>query len=292
MIKDSIDYLIKIATNPPYSNNILAARQEYQKYAGDIFDDDKSYESQMALFLEWYIFDRIEPAHDQTVLELIINNGKGETLDPLKNINEFISHIHGLFIIKKIKDHSVKVINLFGNKQYDVVEPSGKLYFSKNSIFEGRLLTYENSYYFTGNFCFHPEGSKKFIKSETKKIFSLQKINVKELKLQNIKLKNENKKLNKTISRIEKLQEKIKRLDSEKINLKIKNDLSELESIKKKHEENYSLVKQNINTFTHEKIICESRLIQSRLMLKLSSMRLLLERSRNIDLKDIYKKYA
>tara|TARA_B100002049_G_scaffold195840_1_gene153366 strand:- start:134 stop:1006 length:873 start_codon:yes stop_codon:yes gene_type:complete len=289
MIKDSIEYLIKIATNPPYSNNLLAARQEYQKYAGGIFDDDKSYENQMALFLEWYIFDRIEPAHGQTVLELIINNGKGETLDPLKNINEFISHIHGLFIIKKIKDHSVKAINLFGNKQYDVVEPSGKLYFSKNSIFEGRLLTYENSYYFTGNFCFHPEGSKKFIKSEIKKIFSLQKINVKELKLQNIKLKNENKKLNKTISLIEKLQEKIQRLNSEKKILEIKNDLSELESIKEKQEENYSLLKQKINIFTHEKIIRERQSIQTRLMLKLSSKRLLLERSRNIDLKEIYK---
>ena len=289
MIKDSIEYLIKIATNPPYSNNLLAARQEYQKYAGGIFDDDKSYENQMALFLEWYIFDRIDPAHDQTILQLIINNGKGATLKILKNINVFISHIHGLFIIKKIKDHSLKAINLFDNEQYDVVEPSGKLYFSKNSIFEGRLLTYENSYYFTGNFCFHPEGSKKFIKSETKKIFSLQKINVKELKLQNIKLKDENKKLNKTISRIEKLQEKIKRLDSEKTNLKIKNDLSELESIKKKHEDNYSLLKQNINTFTSEKIIRESQSIQTRLMLKLSYMRLLLERSRNIEVKDIYK---
>ena len=37
MIKDSIEYLIKIATNPPYSNNLLAARQEYQKYAGEAF---------------------------------------------------------------------------------------------------------------------------------------------------------------------------------------------------------------------------------------------------------------
>ena len=289
MIKDSIEYLIKIATNPPYSNNLLAARQEYQKYAGGIFDDDKSYENQMALFLEWYIFDRIESTHNQTVLELIINNGKGENLDLLKNINVFISHIHGLFIIKKIKDHSIKAINLFDNKQYDVVEPSGKLYFSKNSIFEGRLLTHENSYYFTGNFCIHPEDSKKFIKSEIKKISSLQKINVKELKLQNIKLKNENKKLNKTIPLIEKLQEKIKKSNSEEKIFTIKKDLSELGSIKEKHEENGSLLKQNINIFTHEKIIRESQSIQTRLMLKLCSMRLLLERSRNIEVKDIYK---
>ena len=289
MIKDSIEYLIKIATNPPYSNDLLAARQEYQKYAGDIFDDDKSYENQMALFLEWYIFDRIDLGHDKTILELIINNGKGATLGLLKNINEFFSHIHGLFIIKKIRDHSVRAINLFDNDEYNVVESSGKLYFNTNSIFEARLLTYKNSHYFSGNFCFHPEGSNKFIKNEVKKISSLQKIKLKELAIKNIKLKDANEKLNKSISSIKKLQGKIQRLNSEEKILKIKNDLSELESIKKKHKENYSLLKKNIDTFTHEKIIRENRSNQIRLMLKLSSKRLLLERSRNIDLKDIYR---
>ena len=289
MIKDSIEYLIKIATNPPYSNNLMVARQEYQKYAGGIFDDDKSYENQMALFLEWYIFDRIEPAQDQTVLEIIINNEKGASLGPQKNINVFISHIHSLFIIKKIKEDYVQVINLFNDDQYNVVEPSGKLYFSKNSIFEGRLLTYGNTYYFTGNFCFHPDDSKKFIKSETKKISSLLKVNKKELKLQNIKLMNENKKLNKIISSIEKIQKKIQGLNSEKKLFKIKSDLSELELIKEKHEENYALLKKNIDTFTQKKIIREIQSIQTKFMLKLSSMRLLLDRSRNIELKDIYK---
>ena len=289
MIKDSIEYLIKIATNPPYSNNLMVARQEYQKYAGDIFDDDKFYENQMALFLEWYIFDRIEPAQDQTVLEIIINNEKGASLGPQKNINVFISHIHGLFIIKKKKEDYVKVINLFDNEQYKVVEPSGKLYFSKNSIFEGRLLPYGNTYYFTGNFCFHPADSKKFIKSETKKISSLLKVNTKELKLQNAKLMNENKKLNKIIYSIEKIQKKIQGLNSEKKLFKIKSDLSELELIKEKHEENYSLLKKIIDTFTQKKIIRETQSIQTRFMLKLSSMRLLLDRSRNIELKDIYK---
>ena len=289
MIKDSIEYLIKTATNPPYSNNLLPARQEYQKYAGDIFDDDKSYENQMALFLEWYIFDRIDSAHNQTVLELIINNEKEASLDLLKNINVFTSHIHGLFIIKKIKDDCVKVINLFDNEQYNVVEPSGKLYFSKNSIFEARLLTYENSYYFTGNFCFHPDGSKKFIKSEIKKISSWNKENTKELKMKNEKLKNENKKINEINSSIEILKNKTQRLNSKKEMLKIETDLSELESIKEKYEENHSLLKKNINTYTQEKITCGIQLSKTRLMLKLSSMRLLLERSRNIDVKDIYK---
>ena len=77
--------------------------------------------------------------------------------------------------------------------------------------------------------------------------------------------------------------------NSKKKILVIKKDLSELESIKEKQEENYSLLKQKINRFTHEKIIRESQSIQTRLILKLSSKRLLLERSRNIEVKDIYK---
>ena len=289
MIKDSIEYLIKIATNPPYSHDLLAARQEYQQYAGDIYDDDKSYENRMALFLEWYIFDRIEPDHGKTVLELIINKDKEETLELLKNINKFTPHIHGLFIIKKIKEHYVRAVNLFNNDEYNVVESSGKLYFNTSSIFEGRLLNYDNSHYFSGNFCFHPEGSNKYIKNEIKKISSLHKKKLKELNLKNIELKDANKKLNKSISSIKKIKDKLQRLNSDEKILKIKNDLSNLESIKKKNEENCSLLKKNIDIFTREKIIHENRSNQIQLMLKLSSKRLLLERSRNIDLKHIYK---
>jgi len=175
MIKDSIEYLIKIATNPPYSNNLLAARQEYQKYAGGIFDDDKSYENQMALFLEWYIFDRIEPAHNLTVLELIINNGKGENLDPLQNINEFITHIHGLFIIKKIKDHSLKAINLFDNEQYDVVEPSGKLYFSKIAYLRGDFLLIKIPITSQETFVFTQRVQKNSLKVKLKKFSRCKK---------------------------------------------------------------------------------------------------------------------
>ena len=184
MIKDSLEHLIKIATDAPFSNDLLVARKEYQKYAGDIFEDDKSYESQMALFLEWYIFERNDPIHDQTVLEVIINNEKEVPPHLLKNIRKFTSNIHGLFIIKKIRGHSIRVINLFDDDQYDVVGSSSKFSFSKGTVFEGRLLPHEDSYYFTGNFCFHPEGSKKFIKSEIKKITSIQKPQEKKLESQ------------------------------------------------------------------------------------------------------------
>ena len=288
MIKDSLEHLIKIATAAPFSNDLLVARKEYQKYAGDIFEDDKSYESQMALFLEWYIFERIDPIHDQTVLEVIINNEKEVSPHLLKNIRKFTSNIHGLFIIKKVRGHSIRVINLFDDEQHDVVGSSNKFYFSKGTMFEGRLLPHEDSCYFTGNFCFHPEGSKKFIKSEIKKITSIQKSQEKKLELQKREAKKENKKLNKTICRIRKLQEKVQKLNDDKKISKIQDNLDELESIRAKHEEDCSLLEKNITIFARE-IHLESKSNRAQLMLKLSRMQLILERSRNIELKDIYR---
>ena len=288
MIKDSLEHLIKIATDAPFSNDLLVARKEYQKYAGDIFEDDKSYESQMALFLEWYIFEHIDPIHDQTVLEVIINNEKEVSPHLLKNIRKFTSNIHGLFIIKKIRGHSIRVINLFDDEKYDVVGSSNKFYFSKGTMFEGRLLPHEDSCYFTGNFCFHPAGSKKFIKSEIKKITSIQKSQEKKLESQKKEAKKENKNLNKMVCRIIKLQEKVQKLNDDKKISKIQDNLDELESIRAKHEEDCSLLEKNITIFAC-KIHRESKSNRTQLILKLSHMQLLLERSRNIELKDIYR---
>ena len=288
MIKDSLEHLIKIATDAPFSNDLLVARKEYQKYAGDIFEDDKSYESQMALFLEWYIFERIDPIHDQTVLEVIINNEKEVSPHLLKNIRKFTSNIHGLFIIKKVRGHSIRVINLFDDEQHDVVGSSNKFYFSKGTMFEGRLLPHEDSCYFTGNFCFHPEGSKKFIKNEIKKITSIQKSQEKKLEPQKKEAKKENKKLNKMVCRIRKLQEKVQKLNDDKKISKIQDSLDELVSIRAKHEDDCSLLEKNITIFARE-IHRESKSNRTQLMLKLSRMQLLLERSRNIELKDIYR---
>ena len=289
MIKDNIDYLIKIATNPPYSDNLLTARKEYQSFTGDIFEDDKSYESQMALFLEWFIFERIDSAHDQTILELIINNNSEAPQHISTFIKECKSNIHGLFLIKKIKADYVRVVNLFDDQSYDVVEPSGRLYFSKNSLFEARLLPHENSYYFTGNFCFHPEESKKFIKREIKKITLSHKLNEKELKTKTSTLDAETKKLNKSIHVIDKLKKNIHSSNSDKKFSKYSDRLTELEINKSKYEGTCASLSKEILNFTNEKIIKERMQEQTKLIFMLSGMLLRFERSRKIEVKDIYK---
>ena len=108
------------------------------------------------------------------------------------------------------------------------------------------------------------------------------------MKSQKSEIKKAAKKINKTACQIRKLQKKIQKLNCDKKISKIRDNIDELESIKVKHEENYSLLEMKISKSTRKKHR-ESKSNRTQLMLKLSQKRLLLERSRNIKLEDIYR---
>ena len=116
----------------------------------------------------------------------------------------------------------------------------------------------------------------------------IQKSQEKELESQKKEANNEGKKLNKVVFRIKRLQEKIQMLKNDEKISKIQDSINELESIRAKYEEDCSLLEKKITTFAHE-IHRKIKLNRTYLMLKLSHMQLLLERSRNIELKDIYR---
>ena len=103
MLKESLNQLIDIATSSDYSSTVLDARKEYQSIVGNVYEDDKSYENRMSLFLEWYIFDRIYSDTDQSLIEILLQRNKDIwSLDMLKTFESYSHSIHGLFIIKKI----------------------------------------------------------------------------------------------------------------------------------------------------------------------------------------------
>ena len=290
MIKESLDKLIKIATSDLFSESILEARNEHKANTGNVFEDDKTYESKMGLFLDWYIFSRIDLKNKKTILEVIIDRDK-KTLPTniLKAFEGFTKNIHGIFKAKKIKDHTALVINLFDNKKYEVVEPIEKFYFRKNELFEGRILNFNNVFYFTGNYCFHPKESQKYIHQEVEKIYTNHKINEKELKPKTSKLIINNKNLQKIIKQSNKIKGKISNTSSESRKSLLINELTTLEFSETKLKERCILLENEISTFTNDKLITENKANETALIHKISCMHLIWERSRNIKINDIYR---
>ncbi|MCH8327707.1 MAG: hypothetical protein IID15_04180 [Candidatus Marinimicrobia bacterium] len=290
MLKDNLDQLIALATSDHYADGIYDARQEHQKLTGEIYEDDKSYESRMAMFLEWYIYDRVLAESQMTPLEsLIKENRNGWSRHELEIFEGFIRNIHGMFLVKKVRDDSIIVLNMFDDEKYEVKEEQGKLIFNKNDLFEARLMPYENAYYFSGNFCFHPGKALKFIKKEVEKVSVVQFGYKKELKKKESDLQSENKQWNKVCSKIDKMRTKLQNAKSEKKISAFKSELADLEVRRSEHEGRVAIMEKEIAQFIHEKIVREGRAAQAHLTQKLSYMHLKWERSRQIDLNDIYR---
>ena len=284
-----MDHLIQTITQYQDSNEILDAKRDYQKLAGEIYEDDKSYEARMGLFLEWYMFDRKTPGKEETPLETLIGqNGEGGLPDVLKNVSNFVDFIHSLFVIKKIRDNEVVALNLLNDKKYSVKEKEGKFLFHKNDLFEGRIILMEGDYYFSGNFCFHPKEAEKFVKGEIKKINSVREGYLKELKKANSQLKDFNSRLEKNAREVHKINGKVQKSNSTEKIRSLNEKLETLKNIRAELTQRASTMEAQKSTLETQKIKIEIGELISHLIQRLGYMNLKWERSRQIDLHDIY----
>ena len=290
MLRETLEQLFEFVAQHIPSEQIMMAKKEYQKTTGEIYEDDKSYNSRMTLFLEWYLLDQYEPGTRQTVLENIIeDNSSSWTPDHLELYKDVSKNIQALFEIKKVRDNSVTVLDLFTDEKYQIEEEDSKLAFRKNDIFQGRIVPHNDKYFFTGYFCFHPNKTQRFIKGEAKKFYLLQRSWKKEL----TKLEKESSKFQKLYLKnavsIEKIKTKIERTDSGTKRDKLTGKLLGLEEDKIKIEASSQQTGKEIGHLKAEKMKIEGRRLISELINKLAYMNLKWERSRQIDVSDIYR---
>ena len=290
MLRETLEQLFEFVAQHIPSEQIMMAKKEYQKTTGEIYEDDKSYNSRMALFLEWYLLDQYVPGTRQTVLENIIeDNSFSWTPDRLESYKDVSKNIQALFEIKKVRDNSVTVLDLFTDEKYQIEEEDSKLAFRKNDIFQGRIVPHNDKYFFTGYFCFHPNKTQRYIKGEAKKFYLLQRSWKKEL----TKLEKESSKFQKLYLKnavsIEKIKTKIERTDSGTKRDKLTGKLLGLEEDKIKIEASSQQTGKEIGHLKAEKMKIEGRRLISELINKLAYMNLKWERSRQIDVSDIYR---
>ena len=287
MPSEILEDLYEFAAKSIPSDKILEAKKRYQKEAGEIFEDDKSFNTRMGLFLEWYLFDNYVPEKSKVLIEILIEeNQPAWPKDKLEAFKDISISIHSLYQIKAIKETEVKILNLFTDEIYTVLEKDSRLIFRKNDIFQSRIISYKNRFCFTGNYCFHPLETHKFIKSQIKLIKNIQNQHKKDLKKLEKLLIKENKKLVKQIAQIEKTNDKLSNTESNKTKLNQK--LSDLQEKKNDISKVIQNLENDIFILKHEKIKIEGNEQINKLINKFAYMNLKWERSRQINASDIY----
>jgi septation ring formation regulator EzrA len=288
MIRENINQLIEEITRNHPQEDIFQAKKEFQKISGEIFEDDKSYDSRMGSFLEWYTFDRISPESKLTPLQQYLQNKSA--IPAHKDLAEAISHgIHGLFIAKKVKNDCVIVVDVMDNEKYRVLENQGSIFFNSDDFFEGRIIPFNGQYFFTDHFCYHPKPTVGFILSKVKTLKGSEKEALaKEKRLQK-EIVSPQKSLKKITAKLEKTSGKLAGTTKESKIQSLKEEIANLENQKTQLESQISNIENELTQLKAETIEGEHQLNRFNLIRKLSYMSLKWERSRQIDVRDIYQ---
>ena len=290
MLQEILEQLFEFAAKSIPDKQILAAKKTYQIETGTLYEDDKSYNSRMALFLEWYLFNNCAPKSSKTVLEVLLENNSEEfNTDQLKIYKNISKSTQSLFLIQKVHEDGVKAINLFTDEIYLVQEKDSRLIFKENDIFQGRIIYFQKYFHFTGNFCFHPKKSHKYIKYEIKLIAKSLNQYKKDLAKTEKTLLKAATKLKRHELKIENLNGKIHNINSESKVAKLNQKLKLLVEEKETQIRTIQELRNKASFIKNDKIKNEGNKQINALINRLAYMNLKWERSRQIDITDIYK---
>lgn len=166
-----LDQLIAFASTDERKADLIAAKTEYFRATGEVFEDDKMFEPRMASFLDYYLFDRPSPLTGVTPAQELYTQRQSQAAAP-EEVNAFRSFtetVHGVFEVRKIAKGMVRLRELFSGKDFDVTERRTTAGLESGDILEARLVPFGGHLLFSAAFCFHPRVASKSIKAEIKR---------------------------------------------------------------------------------------------------------------------------
>ncbi len=161
------DELVTWATPDDIKPDVIAAKAAWFEKTGEVFDDDRQLELRMAAFLEHYVCDRVSPALGQTPAraryELSL---KTETPQRAAAFRAFTETIHGLFEVKRLAVHEVRMRSLFTGVDVDITERRTLMGLSVGDVLELRILPLNDKHYFLPSYCWHPRQAGPLLRQE------------------------------------------------------------------------------------------------------------------------------
>jgi hypothetical protein len=153
-----------------FATDVAAAKKAFFDEAGIMDEENAAFEMRMTQFLEWYLFARplaggpLTPAQVALQAEdFPIAEGERPFFENLANSR------HSLFEFVKIRGDDIYVRDLFHSKKIVIRGSPIRIGFSREEIFDARLIPTGEEFSFSRAFCFHPEDAAKYIHSEVKK---------------------------------------------------------------------------------------------------------------------------
>lgn len=164
------DELVVWATPEETKADLIDAKRQYFAATGDVFEDDRQFETRMAAFLEHYVLDRPSPTSGLTPARACYLARIAErNIERSEALRAFTETVHSLFEVKKLETGKLKILDLFTDVEHTVVERRQLTGLARQDVLEARLVRYEGTWFFTGASVWHPTQAAPLLVKEAKR---------------------------------------------------------------------------------------------------------------------------
>jgi hypothetical protein len=166
-----IDRLIVYFTGDAWRAEVALAKKDFFQDAGIMDEQTDHFEMRMTQFLDWYLFTRrltgrtVTPAQFALEIDEFTMSGAERLL--FENLSEAK---HSLFEFLRLRGRDIFVKDLVLDKEIVLRESQVNIGFSRDEIFEARLIPFGEDFVFARSFCFHPNEARGFIDEEIAKL--------------------------------------------------------------------------------------------------------------------------
>jgi hypothetical protein len=161
---EHLDKLIELATAEGHLERVRDAKEQFFQATGNVYEEDDFYEARMRGFIEFYLFDYRGSQSVPNTIDLVLEEHGAElSAKEVDTFKKFRRGEHSIFELKKVKGDLLVVRNLWNRETFDVTERRQMHGVQKKDLFEARILPYEDHYFFSYAFVFHPKEVRKFI---------------------------------------------------------------------------------------------------------------------------------
>jgi hypothetical protein len=165
---DLIENLMKFYVDGEFASEGVQAKNEFYDLAG-IFDEQSSqFDMKMAQFTDWYLFTRKLNKYNITPIDHFVEKRPmrvGE--DDILYYRNMANHRQSLFEFMKIKGNDLYVRDMFSDYKLVIKDSPVTYGFTKEELFQARLVPHEDSFIFALAFCFHPSEASRIAGSGT-----------------------------------------------------------------------------------------------------------------------------
>ncbi len=152
-----------------YNKELTAAKEEFQAFAGPIFESDRNFDARINAFHAWYILDRPLRERGKTPLAYFLEfNANSLAGEEWKRYEELLAGVHSLFQLTRSGPKETVLKDLLSGVKYRLDGSNQTQHLDKGALFNTRLFRHQEQWYFSNYLILHPGGAARGIREQAR----------------------------------------------------------------------------------------------------------------------------